>query len=487
MPTMLPSKDPEGNDIPVGTVLYKVDRKGIVKSTPFMDRIVAARAARSNVEAPLPTDEANSSAAAAKTEPPTVDSASAAETTPACAPEPVPAKGGSVSSMPATGGGGFVSATADIAAEPEPEEQAEPNVVSQPLSESGGSSGTAQTVPAGWMPLVDVSAYRGVQSELTGYTFTQLTYATDRVQGPRAVAHTANEVVATNEIVDEPATSGEALPEDSPSDDADENLCLPSGGPACESSNQSQADAMDVEVGGISQQLQAASMEAQVVSKCAATPAAPAAAATDNKQMPSALAAAAPAAPPLEASSTGSTCSTRSMTATAAPEPPQNQSIAQALPQNTSQVPVPPPQDAAPPSTTQDDDDARQQAKKARVEAIDVKLSQSGSEDEAPGQPQIPEPPLQDPAPPQGSALAESLTKHLRQKASPQDKQCQAPALITIEPSPHGVTKSFPPPELSNRAASPEIGTQSRRRKNLDGWYVGRAGGLEPPLKKMLG
>ena len=221
--------------------------------------------------------------------------------------------------------------------------------------------------------------------------------------------------------------------------------------------------------------------------KCAATPAALAAAATDNNQMPSALAAAAPAAPPLEASSTGSTCSTLSMTATAAPEPPQNQSMAQALSQNTSQVPVPPPQDAAPPSTTQDDDDARQQAKKVRVEAIDVKLSQSGSEDEAPGQPQIPEPPLQDPAPPQGSALAESLTKHLRQNASPQDKPCQAPALITIEPSPHGVTKSFPPPELSNRAASPEIGTKSRTRKNLDGWYVGRAGGLEPPLRKMLG
>ena len=61
--------------------------------------------------------------------------------------------------------------------------------------ESGGSSGTAQTVPAAFMPFVDVPRYQGVQSELTGYTFTQVAYAgRDPVQGPRAVAHAASAV-----------------------------------------------------------------------------------------------------------------------------------------------------------------------------------------------------------------------------------------------------------------------------------------------------
>ena len=46
MPTMLPMKDPEGNDIPVGTVLYKIDKTGTIKFKKGMDRIAAAHAAR---------------------------------------------------------------------------------------------------------------------------------------------------------------------------------------------------------------------------------------------------------------------------------------------------------------------------------------------------------------------------------------------------------------------------------------------------------
>ena len=100
----------------------------------------------------------------------------------------------------------------NVTAEPEPETQDEPEAA-PPLSEGDGrseQSAKAYSAPASFAAFESaVQPYFGVQSELTGYTFTQVPYTGNLpVQvGPRAVAHAGSAVAATQFAQDPPVAT----------------------------------------------------------------------------------------------------------------------------------------------------------------------------------------------------------------------------------------------------------------------------------------